>query len=251
MKRILVVLLLLILIFAILWFLNLVPLPQQNGQESRGARLLNLPHDQTSLRVEQRTQETIPGSRDRLYIHLGDITRGQVEMTLGDTEGGAPIPSRSVREGDRIDFQVAGYPYVLFVDEFETHVMAADAAHFLISQQEEAPGTREEENRKIARLIERVGETDLVFIRNGTEHSAGDAAKHMKRKWDYAGDRIRTLDQFIEKLASHSSNTGKPYRVRLPEGQTLLAGVWLRKLAKELEEEEETKGAAAPDADAQ
>jgi hypothetical protein len=88
---------------------------------------------------------------------------------------------------------------------------------------------------EIDALIDRVAHADgVVFIRNGTEHTAAEAAQHLARKRKAAGDRIRTPEQFIDKLGARSSMTGKPYRVRLPDGREMDSATWLTGLLQDV-----------------
>lgn len=88
---------------------------------------------------------------------------------------------------------------------------------------------------EIDALVDRVAHADgVVFIRNGTEHTAAEAAAHLQRKRKAAGDRIRTPEQFIDKLGARSSITGKPYRVRLPDGRQMDSATWLTGLLREV-----------------
>lgn len=88
---------------------------------------------------------------------------------------------------------------------------------------------------EIDALVDRVAHADgVVFIRNGTEHTAAEAAAHLQRKRKAAGDRIRTPEQFIDKLGTRSSITGKPYRVRLADGREIDSSAWLTGLLREL-----------------
>jgi hypothetical protein len=64
--------------------------------------------------------------------------------------------------------------------------------------------------------------TDAVFIRNGKEYSARVAAKFLRGKWRTKAAAITTAEAFIEKVASFSSTTGEPYRIRLADGRELL-----------------------------
>ena len=81
---------------------------------------------------------------------------------------------------------------------------------------------------EIDALIDRVAKAKgVIFIRNGTEHTAAQAAEHLQRKRKAAGKRIATPEQFIDKLGTRSSMTGKAYRVRLPDGKEIDSAVWL------------------------
>lgn len=89
--------------------------------------------------------------------------------------------------------------------------------------------------QEIEALIARVEHTrGVVFIRNGREYTASEAAAHLRRKLKAAHGRIRTPEQFIEHLGTRSSTTGKPYRVRLPDGRMLDSATWLRQLLREV-----------------
>ncbi|HVR82084.1 MAG TPA: DUF5329 domain-containing protein [Luteimonas sp.] len=91
------------------------------------------------------------------------------------------------------------------------------------------------QNPEIDALIARVGQSrDVIFIRNGSEHSAAAAAVHLRRKLGAAHGRITTAEQFIDALGTRSSFTGRPYRVRLPDGRELDSATWLRQLLREL-----------------
>ena len=88
---------------------------------------------------------------------------------------------------------------------------------------------------EIDALIDRVARAKgVVFIRNGTEHTAAEAARHLQRKREAADGRIRTPEQFIETLGSRSSMTGRPYRVRLPDGREMDSATWLNGLLRDV-----------------
>ena len=83
------------------------------------------------------------------------------------------------------------------------------------------------EQARIDYLIEGVQNAKgATFIRNGKAHGGADAAKHLRRKLDHAGDRIQTAEQFIKHAASESSLTRQKYKVRLADGTTLDAAVY-------------------------
>ena len=89
--------------------------------------------------------------------------------------------------------------------------------------------------QEIELLIQRVGASKgVIFIRNGSEHSAADAATHLRRKLDASKGRIKTPEQFIDQLGSRSSMTGRPYRVRLPDGREIDSAEWRTALLRAL-----------------
>lgn len=88
---------------------------------------------------------------------------------------------------------------------------------------------------EIEALITRVAQArDVVFIRNGGEHSAREAATHLRRKLAAAHGRITTAEQFIDALGTRSSLTGTAYRVRLPGGREVESALWLRQLLRDM-----------------
>lgn len=85
------------------------------------------------------------------------------------------------------------------------------------------------EDQKIAFLIGKIaGMQDAVFIRNGSEYGAQQAADHLRLKLRRAGDRVKTADDFIVYCASGSSISGKPYSIRFRDGRTVPSADFLR-----------------------
>ena len=75
------------------------------------------------------------------------------------------------------------------------------------------------EEKLIDTLIQRVAKMNaMVFLRNGNEYTAADAAKHMQAKYDYFKKELVTAEDFIERCASRSEMTGQAYKVKLNDG---------------------------------
>jgi hypothetical protein len=75
------------------------------------------------------------------------------------------------------------------------------------------------EDQLIDTLIQRVARmSSMVFVRNGSEYRAADAAKHMQAKYDYFKKELVTAEDFIQRCASHSEMTGQAYKVKLEGG---------------------------------
>lgn len=68
------------------------------------------------------------------------------------------------------------------------------------------------------------------FQRNGQWHDAAEARQHLQRKYDWLLKRglADSAEQFIERAASRSSLSGKPYRVSCPGRPEQDAGSWFR-----------------------
>ena len=79
---------------------------------------------------------------------------------------------------------------------------------------------------EIDHLLQYVAASHCTFVRNGSEYPADRAREHLVDKYRFAGSRIATAEQFIDYLATKSSLSGRPYRVRCGT-QDALSGPWL------------------------
>ncbi len=79
---------------------------------------------------------------------------------------------------------------------------------------------------EITALIAAVGESGCEFNRNGSLHSAEAAAEHLELKYSRGKRYADSAEAFIERLASKSSWSGKPYEM-ICDGETQPAGDWL------------------------
>src|SRR5688500_17631135 len=74
------------------------------------------------------------------------------------------------------------------------------------------------EKQKIEALIKHVeGLGDAKFVRNGTPYDAATAARFLRGKWDAESDEVKTAEDFITKVASVSSTSGRPYLIRFKD----------------------------------
>ena len=85
------------------------------------------------------------------------------------------------------------------------------------------------EKKKIEVLIFEVERmTDAVFIRNGKQYSAELAGEFLRRKWKSRRSEVHSAADFIDKVASSSSTTGKPYSIRWSDGKERLSAEFFR-----------------------
>jgi phosphatidylglycerophosphate synthase len=93
------------------------------------------------------------------------------------------------------------------------------------------------EQRKIEALMQHVALlTEAVFIRNNQVYPAKTAAQFLRGKWRATLEDITTAQEFIAKIASVSSTTGQPYRIRFPDGHEMRSGDYLRTVLQQLEQ---------------
>ena len=81
---------------------------------------------------------------------------------------------------------------------------------------------------EIEALIGALSASGCEFERNGSWHGAERATAHLRRKYDWLRKRdlAPTAEAFIERAASESSVSGKPYRVRCPGRAAVPSSGW-------------------------
>ena len=85
----------------------------------------------------------------------------------------------------------------------------------------------EDLDKVITYLLDYVRKSDVIFIRNGKEHTPQEAANHMAKKMDHFRDEIKTPEDFIRLTGTKSILSGKPYLVRFPGGGEMRSKEWL------------------------
>ena len=105
-------------------------------------------------------------------------------------------------------------------------ILAVVASTVMFAVSQGAVATDAPAQREIDHLLEFVGTSPCVFVRNGTEYPADKAREHLASKYQFAGGRIATAEDFIKYLATQSSVSGERYHVKC--GKTdALSGAWL------------------------
>lgn len=92
----------------------------------------------------------------------------------------------------------------------------------------------EDVSARIEELLRTIAESELTFIRNGAKHGGAAAAAHIRSKYESARAEIASPEDFIEKAATRSIQTGKPYLVELADGTREPLSEWLRARLREL-----------------
>jgi hypothetical protein len=84
------------------------------------------------------------------------------------------------------------------------------------------------EKELIEKLLAHIAGLDgASFFRNGKEFDARSASEYLRGKWGNV-EGVVTAEDFITRVASVSSASGKPYLIRLKGGQTQKCGDYLR-----------------------
>lgn len=106
-------------------------------------------------------------------------------------------------------------PGTLFLDEKPQEEIVANSFKAILIQDNPSLFER----KKIQFLISRISQSQNTFIRNGEEHTAREAAAHLRRKYNFAFDEVKTAEQFILYIASQSMTTGNLYLMKTPDGK--------------------------------
>jgi uncharacterized protein DUF5329 len=81
-------------------------------------------------------------------------------------------------------------------------------------------------------LLGFVENSGCTFHRNGSDHDSADAADHLRLKYNRGGKYVNNADQFIDRLATESSWTGRKYSVTC-NGSNEPSGEWLHRALEE------------------
>jgi hypothetical protein len=86
-----------------------------------------------------------------------------------------------------------------------------------------------ETKSEISKLLEFVENSTCKFNRNGSWYSSTDAAKHIKKKYQYVLKKgyVKSTEDFIKYAATKSSISGKGYFVQCKDG-SLSSALWLQ-----------------------
>jgi|GEM_PF-447954 len=184
-------------------------------------RRLDFPFDKAQMTIFQRQSRRIPGSDGDLTIFLGDITAGRVPVTIRGPLWETIVDTESMREGDVLILPLADKEYVLRLDTLINVMIGRDYAVFSLG----AKDTWKAQN--VNDVLNLIAHSGATFVRDDQEMPGDVFAEFLRRKYESYGTKNVSLSHFIDKIASESSTTGKPYGVKLPDGRTLSTRAWL------------------------
>ena len=92
------------------------------------------------------------------------------------------------------------------------------------------------EKEKIEALIKSIENLkDATFIRNDSDYDAKTAARFLRGKWQAQEKDVKTVVDFIDKVARVSGTSGKPYVIRFKDSREVKCGEYLKEELKKLE----------------
>ena len=86
-------------------------------------------------------------------------------------------------------------------------------------------------------LLETVGNSGCIFTRNGKDHVAEAARDHLQMKRKRGARYFDSSEEYIERLASKSSWSGKPYYIQCGSESRVTAGEWFTVLLDQYRKE--------------
>jgi hypothetical protein len=83
--------------------------------------------------------------------------------------------------------------------------------------------------KEISHLLSRLGSSGCQFNRNGSWYNSVHAVEHLNRKYEYLLKKnlAATAEAFIERAATESSTSGKPYLVKCGDSAPVPSASWL------------------------
>jgi len=99
----------------------------------------------------------------------------------------------------------------------------------------EKPATEKEKIEALIRNIENL--KGATFIRNNSDYDAKTAAKFLRGKWRAHEKEVKTATDFIDKVATVSGTSGKPYMIRFKDARDVKCADYLKDELKKLEKD--------------
>jgi hypothetical protein len=101
---------------------------------------------------------------------------------------------------------------------------------FILSTTSYAANSRDAMDEEIQHLFDHLKNSSCEFNRNGKWYTAEEAAAHIQQKYQYLLKKglIDSTEQFIDRAASESSLSGKPYLVRCGASPPIKSSVWFK-----------------------
>jgi hypothetical protein len=184
-----------------------------------------VPPEGARMTIVQRQVGRFPASNAKLLVYIGDITNNQTLVKVSDRNGTMLLDQVSMKAGDQRPFEYDDAKYIVAVEKLNNLIIGDDFADVRIF----APAAgRASDAERIQAAIAKVESSGHTFIRNGEEHAAKEAADHLRRKLEGAGEQVKTFDEFVEHVATRSKISGEEYHVKLKDGSSKPLREWIR-----------------------
>ena len=117
---------------------------------------------------------------------------------------------------------------VLFVRALSLAAAFLLPGHAMVAGSVSGPDQQTQD--EIQYLLQKVEHSGCEFYRNGSWHPGPEARAHLARKYQAVDAKglIRTTDDFVRRVASESSLSATPYRVRCGKTEPVSSETWFR-----------------------
>jgi len=210
-----------LLFFSLLLFFSCTDVPI-----SRERNQLQISNKGFEFKLFQRNSIEIPSDSNNVFCYIDDITAGQTQLTI--VANNLNILNTSIESGGKKYFELNERKYSIECTRMVNKLIGEDYAWFKVNSISSNSQKEKNETKEIESLLLKIENSDVTFIRNGTEHTGKEAADHLRSKWEQSDGKIKTIDSFILMIASKSTSSGKPYLVQLKDGTVMSAEDWYR-----------------------
>ena len=178
-----------------------------------------------AMTIFQRGRKTLSGSNNYLTISLGDITAGQVQLSLKTKENARLLTKHSIQQGGYVDFNYHEKTYRLSLLSMVNALFGRDYAIFLISPKVMT------EKQKIVFLLQALQHAKVRVLHKEQGHSGQTIALQLHKKVNDAENSSQSMDYFIASITSESKKTGFNYKVVQRNGKTTELSQWFKNIA--------------------
>ena len=190
----------------------------------------------TGVKVHQRSSADVPGSRGYLRVRIDDISGPRVPLSLTNAEGKTLLDETLLVQGDEVRFDLGEHDYKLVVERLVNELIGNDYIRLVVRETTAEDVAHVSSAReRIDALIRAVEASDAVFVREGKEYSGKEAGSHIRAKYESVQAVVRTVDDFIDRVAGASWTSGQEYRVKRADGGETGAKTWLRDELRRIE----------------
>ena len=172
------------------------------------------------LVVMQRQTAALPDSNGWMRVRVGDVTAGQVLVSMADAEGKIFKRSRSMMDKDAIMFALGEEEYALVLKRIVNRLVGSDHVTFeIVDKEHYRPDV-------IAALMRRVAADSGIYVRDGVDYSMTHFHDLLRAQVaGYRGKRP-SPEKFLEDVVK-SGRFGEESHIKRGDGTTVTPKEWL------------------------
>jgi len=202
-----------------------ITVPNLKSPNAQSAKLPIELNEPVEFEVNAYSTITLPGSSNRIVIGIDYIIDGKIRMSISWRYGNIIVAMQPMGQNDSVNFAIDDQIYTIKLKELIDFRSKKDIARFKLSY----AGKKLSENEKIEKLLLTLKDVnDALFVENGDEYAARQAADFLSIKWESKKTEIKTAQDFITTVGSKSSITGSDYIIRYSDGTEVVSEKWFQ-----------------------